>query len=257
MKKHWNNNGMKEGNSGVDTLHLAAPKPQMIAHRGLSGIEMENTCSAFVAAGNRSYFGIETDVHVTKDGQFIIIHDDTTKRVALDDLRVEESTYETLRSLRLCDKDGRRGRKDLGLPSLREYIQICKKYEKVSVLELKNPMQPEQIDRIIDIIREEGWLEHTIFISFALSNMIHVRQVLPQQKAQYLIEGNPDWQEVLNALTTYSLDLDIHWQLMNEQRVRDVHALGKEVNVWTVNSVEDAQRLAQWGVDYITTNIIE
>ncbi len=241
----------------MDTLRLTAPKPRMIAHRGLSGIEMENTCSAFVAAGNRSYFGIETDVHVTKDGQFIIIHDDTTRRVALDDLRVEESTYETLRSMRLLDKDGKRGRKDLGLPSLREYIQICKKYEKVSVLELKNPMQPEQIDRIIDIIREEGWLEHTIFISFALSNMIHVRQVLPQQKAQYLIEGNPDWQEVLNALTTYSLDLDIHWQLMNEQRVRDVHALGKEVNVWTVNSVEDAQRLAQWGVDYITTNIIE
>ncbi len=49
----------------MDTLRLSAPKPRMIAHRGLSGIEMENTCSAFVAAGNRSYFGIETDVHVT------------------------------------------------------------------------------------------------------------------------------------------------------------------------------------------------
>lgn len=247
----------KEGNPGVDTLRLAAPKPRMIAHRGLSGIEMENTCSAFVAAGNRTYFGIETDVHVTKDGQFIIIHDDTTRRVALDDLRVEESTFETLRSLRLCDKDGQRGRKDLGLPSLREYIQICKKYEKVSVLELKNPMQPEPINRIIDTIREEGWLEHTIFISFALSNMIHVRQVLPQQKAQYLIEGSPDWQEVLNALKQYDLDLDIDWQILTEQRVRDVHTLGKEVNVWTVNGLEDAERLTQWGVDYITTNIIE
>ena len=138
----------------------------MIAHRGLSGIEKENTCSAFVAAGNRSYFGVETDVHVTADGQFIIIHDDTTRRVALDDLTVENSTYETLRSLRLCDKDGKRGRKDLMLPSLSEYIQICKKYEKVSVLELKNHMQPQEIDRIIDVIRVEGWLERTIFISF-------------------------------------------------------------------------------------------
>ena len=241
----------------MDTLRLSAPKPRMIAHRGLSGIEMENTCSAFVAAGNRSYFGIETDVHVTADGEYIIIHDDTTKRVALDNLRVEESTFETLRSLRLLDKDGKRGRKDLGLPSLREYIQICKKYEKTSVLELKNPMEPEHIDRIIAAIREEGWLEHTIFISFALSNMIHVREVLPNQKAQYLIEGQHDWQEVLDALKQYSLDLDIDHRILTEQMVKDVHVLGKELNVWTVNKLEDAQRLAQWGVDYITTNIIE
>ncbi len=42
----------------MNTLLLESPKPLMIAHRGLSGIEMENTCSAFVAAGNRTYFGI-------------------------------------------------------------------------------------------------------------------------------------------------------------------------------------------------------
>ena len=241
----------------MDTLRLSAPKPRMIAHRGLSGIEMENTCSAFVAAGNRSYFGIETDVHVTADGEYIIIHDDTTKRVALDALKVEESTFETLRSLRLLDKDGRRGRKDLGLPSLREYVRICKKYEKISVLELKNPMEPAHIDRIIAAIREEGWLEHTIFISFALSNMIHVREVLPGQKAQYLIEGQHDWNVILNTLKQYDLDLDIDYTILTEQMVKDVHVLGKELNVWTVNKLEDAQRLAQWGVDYITTNIIE
>ena len=139
----------------MDTIKIDKKESRLIAHRGLSGIEMENTCSAFVAAGNRSYFGIETDVHVTADGQYIIIHDDSTKRVGLDDLTVENSTYETLRSLRLCDKDGKRGRKDLVLPSLAEYIQICKKYEKTSVLELKNPMEPEHIDRGYEHIEEK------------------------------------------------------------------------------------------------------
>ncbi len=238
-------------------LHLETPKPRMVAHRGLSGIEMENTCSAFVAAGNRSYFGIETDVHVTKDGQFIIIHDDTTRRVALDNLTVEESTYETLRSLHLCDKDGQRGRKDLVLPSLAEYIQICKKYEKVSVLELKNHMQPQDIDRIIDVIREEGWLDQTIFISFDLPNMIYVREKLPDQKAQYLAGGGADWDSVMDALTRYRLDLDAHFGLITEERLKALHDAGKEVNVWTVDHLEDAERLAEWGVDYITSNIIE
>ena len=241
----------------MDTLRLASTKPRMIAHRGLSGIEMENTCSAFVAAGNRSHFGIETDVHVTADGEFIVIHDDTTRRVALDDLTVEESTYETLRSLRLCDKNGRRGRKDLVLPSLTEYIQICKKYEKVSVLELKNHMRPEDIDRIIGVIREEEWLDRTIFISFDLPNMIHVREKLPDQKAQYLAGGNADWQAVTEALDRYRLDLDAHFSLITEERLKALHDAGKEVNVWTVDRLEDARRLADWGVDYITSNIIE
>lgn len=53
---------------------------KIIAHRGLSGIERENTCSAFVAAGNRSYFGIETDVRKTLDGHFVLCHDGDTER---------------------------------------------------------------------------------------------------------------------------------------------------------------------------------
>ena len=130
----------------MDTLRLQAPKPRMIAHRGLSGIEMENTCSAFVAAGNRSHFGIETDVHVTADGQFIIIHDDSTKRVALDDLTVENSTYETLRSLRLCDKDGKRGRKDLALPSLSEYREPPKT-KKEQQIKSRNGIIPKGDER--------------------------------------------------------------------------------------------------------------
>ena len=47
----------------MDTIKFDKKKTVMIAHRGLSGIETENTNSAFVAAGNRSYYGIETDIH--------------------------------------------------------------------------------------------------------------------------------------------------------------------------------------------------
>ena len=65
----------------MDTIKYKKLKTQTIAHRGLSGIECENTCAAFVAAGNRSYLGIETDVHITADGNFAVIHDDNTARV--------------------------------------------------------------------------------------------------------------------------------------------------------------------------------
>ncbi len=54
---------------------------KMIAHRGLSGMETENTLAAFEAACKRLFYGIETDVHVTKDGKYIIFHDECTGRL--------------------------------------------------------------------------------------------------------------------------------------------------------------------------------
>ena len=239
----------------LDTLHLDCPKPKMIAHRGLSGLELENTNSAFVAAGNRSYFGIETDVHRTADGQYIIIHDDNTKRVGGDEMIVEKTTFETLRSIRLVDKDGQKGRKDLIMPSLAEYISICKKYEKEAVLELKNRFKADEIQEIIEIIRQGGWLERTTFISFDLSNMICVRNFLPEARVQFLISYYPDW--LVDTLKRNNLDLDIYYKAITPERVKELHANGIEVNVWTVDTIEDAQYVIDCGVDYITSNILE
>ena len=230
-------------------------KPLMIAHRGLSGLEKENTASAFVAAGHHTYFGIETDVHRTADGRFIIIHDDNTKRVSGDEVSVEETCFDTLRSIRLIDTDGTKGRGDLILPSLGEYIRICKKYEKTAVLELKNHFAPEDIQKIIAIIREEGYLDQVVFISFDLPSMICIRELLPDQRAQFLVSAAEDW--LVETLKKYRLDLDIKYSALTGELVEKVHGIGREVNVWTVNTLEDADRMIDLGVDYITTNILE
>ena len=133
----------------------------MIAHRGLSGMETENSIPAFVAAGNRSYYGIETDTHVTKDGKFIVIHDDNTGRVARENINVEASDYGLVRRTMLKDicpeAAGNpvtlQDRQDLIIPSLKEYITICRKYGKVCILELKNEFAPEEIRRVVEEIR--------------------------------------------------------------------------------------------------------
>ena len=98
----------------MNTVKFNSKAVKVIAHRGLSGIEKENTCSAFVAAGNRSYFGIETDVHVTKDGNFIVIHDETTERVSSGkyNINVEESDYSAIEEISLPDLDGTTHRRD-------------------------------------------------------------------------------------------------------------------------------------------------
>ena len=229
---------------------------RMIAHRGLSGLEKENTCSAFVAAANREgYFGIETDVHCTADGHFVIFHDDNTRRVGLDALTIEESSFETLRALQLTDMDGKRGRSDLRSPTLEEYIGICRKYEKISVLELKNLFHAADIYKIAAVIEKMGWLENTIFISFQLKNLVILRRRFPGVAAQYLLD---DFKPAdLDTLRQHNLGLDIRYTALNREIVEAVHGIGEEVNCWTVNTPEDGQAMIDLGVDYITTNILE
>lgn len=239
----------------MNTIKVENKNTRMIAHRGLSGIEKENTNSAFVAAGNRSYFGIETDIHMTLDGKVVVFHDDTTGRICIDNMEVEKTTFDCLRSLKFTDVDGKKGRSDLVMPELVEYIRICKKYEKICVLELKNVFKREDVFKICEIIEAEGYLDHVIFISFKLENLIYLRLKYPEQAAQYLVstygEGLKD------LLVNEKLDLDIKYTALSKEIIDDLHAAGIVVNCWTVDDPEKAAELIGWGVDMITTNILE
>ncbi|MBR4942172.1 MAG: hypothetical protein IKZ19_09265 [Clostridia bacterium] len=239
-----------------DTLKLICEKkPLMVAHRGLSGLEKENTHAAFAAAGNRSYEGMETDIHRTSDGRYVCIHDATTARVGIDNINVEECTFDTVRGIKLCGRSGVKDRADICIPSLEEYIGICRRYDKDAVTELKGQFTKEQIIEICEIIATEGWLHRTIFIAFDLQNLIYLREYLPKQAAQFLFGG--DTEGLPEILNKYDLDLDIYFGSLTPELCERVHADGHLINVWTVDSLEDAQKLAEMGVDYITSNIIE
>ena len=239
----------------MDSVKINKLNTKMVAHRGLSGIELENTNASFIAAGNRSYFGIETDVHVTSDGKFVVFHDDTTGRICKEDLRVEETDFATLRSLHLNDKYGDETRADTLIPTLKEYISTCKRYDKTAVLELKNAMTKEDIANIIAEIREVGWLERVIFISFSFQNMLYVRELEPGHPAQFLTDYyQADLPQILEA---HGLDIDIEYRQLNEERIKAFHEHGVKINCWTCDDREFAENLAKWGIDFISSNILE
>ena len=63
--------------------------------------------------------------------------------------------------------------------------------------------------------------------------------------------------DLLEILTKHRLDLDIYHRVITPENVKACHDAGIEVNVWTVDTLEDAQRVIACGVDYITSNILE
>lgn len=239
----------------MDTIKFNKRNTKVIAHRGLSGIELENTCSAFVAAGNRSYYGIETDVHKTRDGKYVVIHDNTTKRVSNVDVPVWESTCEELQSVVLNDVDGTSVRNDLRVPLLEDYIKICHKYDKVAVLELKCNFEKKDLEDIIKIISDAGHLEKTIFISFILEDLVLLRELLPNQAAQYLTGEITD--EIVETLVKYNLGLDVYYTRLNPDTVKLLKDKGIVINCYTCDKPEHGEKLAEYGIEYITSNILE
>ena len=239
----------------MNTIKFNKQNVLVVAHRGLSGIEKENTNSAFVAAGNRSYYGIETDIRRTADGHFIVNHDSALTRVAGENVRVEEVSLSVSQSIVLFDKDGSKDRVDLRPCTLENYISICKKYEKHCVLELKSDFTVEETERFISVIKSFDYLDNLTFISFKFDNLVKIREILPDQPIQYLFSEIND--EVIERSINAKFDVDVRYTELTAEYVQRFHDAGLKVNCWTVDSPEDAERLVEMGVDYITSNILE
>ena len=235
----------------MDTIHIDSKNVQMVAHRGVSGLETENT--AFRAAAEAGY-GVELDIQLSRDGQVVVFHDDNTQRVAGDAMVVEETTYETLRSLRLKDTDGQRGRNDLRIPSLREYVRICKKYGKVGVLELKNRFTIDDIRRIVD--HRGGGLSS--------GNHLHLlRRQQPHRPARHPARaaGAVAGELLQRRRAAHAEEVPPRsGHPLQGAHARDrprPEGCGNHINCWTVDTAEEARDLIEWGVDQITSNILE
>ncbi len=239
----------------MNTIKFDKRNVKMTAHRGVSGLETENTAAAFVAAGQRSYFGIETDIHKTADGHFICCHDSNLERVCGKNTVIEEATLEELESIRLYELGTSEERGYLRIPRLSDYINICKKYGKHCVAEIKGLMAKEDLAVIIGQFEQAQMLENTTFIAFNFENLVHIRSMYPNQKVQFLTGKIDD--ELIDRLITHKMDLDVHYGALTKENIEKLHSLGIEINCWTVNSKKDGEQLAAWGVDHITTNILE
>ncbi len=239
----------------METIKLNKKKTLMIAHRGLSGFERENTIPAFVAAGNHSYYGCECDIHKTIDGHFVVIHDSDTQRVAGSSLIIEESTLEEVKRVELLSMGTNEKSTSLRIPTLKEYIECCKRYNKKCIVEFKGLFKQEDVVEVIEIIKSLEYLENCIFISFYYPNLVFVKEYDNTLPCQFLLVELVE--EAVEFAIKYRIDIDINFHNITKEQVDFIHSHGLKVNVWTVNELCDGERMIEYGVDYITTNILE
>ena len=237
-----------------DTKNFVNGRVQTVAHRGASGLALENTVFAFEEAGRRDYYGIEADVQLTADGKFIIAHDSNLQRFGID-ISIEQSDFATLRALRFKDIYDATGEEKCFLPTVEEYINICKKYNKQAVLEIKGKMIADKIWELAQDISALGWFEKTTFISFHRDNLTALRRSYPNASAQYLVKRVEKGD--IEFMLQNKIDGNFFWASITPARVRKLHKAGLKVNCWTVDTRPCALYMRVCGVDMITTNILE
>ena len=235
-----------------DTIKIEKGEALMIAHRGLSGLEAENTDSAFIAAGERSYYGIEADVRRTADGKFVICHDERLKMGFLKRINVEKSTLDELLAIDIpTENEG----EYIRLTDLDSYIEICKQYDKQAILELKSEFTNEEISVMIDVLKAHDYLERVTFISFYYEHLQFIRKQLPDQPLQFLTKYYSN--RILRMLSEDKIDIAISYKWLTNRVVQKLKDAGIKVNCWTVDDEKTASKFIDMGVDYITTNILE
>lgn len=229
---------------------------KIFAHRGYSGKYPENTMIAFKKALECGVDGIELDVQLTKDGEVVIIHDETIDRTTTGKGFVVDYTYEELERFDASFKF-----KDLGfnkIPTLREYFQLVKDYDIVTNVELKTGIN-EYLgieEKVWELIKEYNLEEKVIISSFNHFSVMRMKKIAPQLKYGFLSE---DW--IIDAgKYTHSYGVQCYHPRFNNlvpDVIKELKKYNLEINTWTVNLEEDMRYLYSNNIDVIITNYPE
>ncbi len=245
------------------TLGLQAQ--HIVGHRG-SQWGVENTRAAFINGINAGAWGLECDIRVSADGTFVVSHDDSYKRLGGPETKIADMSTADILATRLTSK--RHGVTYAGNPcTLGEFLDICKEYNVVPVVEVKvctsihsntkaegEPVF-DGIPALINLIDQKGLTDKVVIISFMPGVVDFIHRHYPDVTVQVLAgdsDGTID--EWVDWCIQYNMDLDVVHTIVTAEAVDRMHAAGLKVNVWTVDRVEDFERVKAMGVDFVTTN---
>ena len=243
---------------------VTGKRPLIIAHRGGAGLAPENTLGAF---DNALKLGgvdmLECDVHLSKDGELIIMHDPNVSTTTDGNGQISELTFAEIKKLNDAAKFADKKWSPQVVPTLGEVLDLVK--GKVGIqIEIKNTATggryPGIEKQVIDLINARGMANDVIVISFDFPTLKEVKAINSRIKTGALVRA--DWfmlrspeKSVSDAIDPTGADyLMPTASPVNQQIVDAAHARGIKMGVWTVDTQAEMKRYAGFGIDAITTN---
>ncbi len=233
-----------------------APETLMVAHRGFSSIYPENTLPAFEGAAEAGFDGYELDIHTTKDGKWVVIHDDTVDKMTDSSGEVETFTFEEIRKLKIDGGKGIKNYPDLKIPTLEEALAVCDSYDIFPVIEIKK-CDAKYLPSLKALLDEKGLSEKAVIISFT-EEYLEAYRALDSEIEMLYLSHNPskediDWCEENNFGINYN-----HKKLYKcVGAILYAKEKGVKIASWTVDNTLYKDIMVLFGSDIVTTNKIK
>ncbi|MBI4676906.1 MAG: glycerophosphodiester phosphodiesterase [Elusimicrobia bacterium] len=237
---------------------------RLIAHRGASGHAPENTLAAFRLALEMGARAIELDVHQTKDGELVVLHDWKLKRTArgalsrrLGGTKLRDLPFRELGAVDVGSWFDPRFRQER-VPRLEDAIRLVAGKAELHV-EIKkgSSLYPGIEGGVVDLVRRFEALPWIVVSSFDHRALFAVRRQEPGLRLGYLL-GMTSMRRALRETAELGAEsLNISLRQAGRRRVRLAHGRGLQVLVYTVNKAADLSRLEALGVDGVYSNYPE
>lgn len=224
------------------------------AHRGFSSQYPENTLLAFKKAMEAGADGIEFDVQLTKDGQLVIIHDETIDRTSNGIGRVKDYTYEELLNFDFSFKFTGKVEKQKA-PLLREYFDMIKDSKIISNVELKNSIYDyENLEKkVYELIVEYGLMKKVIISSFNHESIIRMKDIDSRIVCGFLTDCwmlEPGEYTKKHGVECYHPA----GYYLTKEKVKAIQSQGIAVNVWLGKEPIDYKALIEMEMDILISN---
>jgi glycerophosphoryl diester phosphodiesterase len=233
--------------------HRSGGRPRVFGHRGAMGYAPENTFASFERAVALGVDAIEIDVHLTADGEVVVIHDPALDRTTDGEGMVGEKTLAELETL---DAGAHFAPEFAGqrIPTLGEMLAWARGKCVVDV-EIKGGPWPYPgiEERVVDLIRRHGMVDQTIVISFEHPTVARVKALAPEIAAGTLWNCRP-MDPVAVAQAAGANAIMPMWPFCDADTVERAHAAGLSVHPWATSEPPVIDYLIGLGVDSICSN---
>lgn len=250
-----------------DTVEQKSKNVQIIAHRGASNVAPENTLSAVQKALEFGADMIEIDVHLSKDGQLVVLHDETLERTTNGIGKVSDYTLD---ELKLLDAGSwfNKGFEGEEIPTLTETLELIDG-RATCLIEIKwgDDPYPNIGKKVAEEIINASAVDWTIVQSFESSYLTNIHKNYPQIHLGKLLIGS--WQWPIPFYLDYKLHwgsyqppahikwVNFHYKRTTPAFIKHLHSKGVKVGVFTVNSKAEIIKQGNMGVDAVISNNAE
>lgn len=225
-----------------------------IAHRGYHVTAIENTEEAFIEAGKRNFIGIETDIYWTKDGYIICNHNNNIKGMTES---IDKYTYEEIMQVNLSDDPDNPVR----VTTFQRYLEICKEYNKIPVIEFKTTPSVYNCEFAIRMIQtvydDELAPNNVLFISFGKQLCERMKKIATENNFTYSIYLLGSNERTVDEAIESGINVSLVHDIIDEDIGKKCKDAGIKLAAWTVNEEKYVERLMKCGVVTITSDVLE